>query len=360
MSVFSSCRLLIISSFTILASILLFPSTGECQVISGHSRFLLVAPDARGKSLADGGSVFSKSAASVYYNPALLVTGYQFSAEVNYCKHLPLLSDVSISNYFISKSLNDWGYFGIGYSRHDYGGGERLDEYYRTIKPYAYSLGIWYAISFDPYNSCGIGVKFIKIHAGRYRIDSSTLEASSMAIDFGMLSRNHLPQATWQNDEIFYPHINRLFKVERDKGFSFGISFSNLGRDLEYEHYPYSESIPKRLRVAAGYQAVDSEPVGLRLTVDATRVLIDMDDSFREEWSEVAWSYGLESTFYYIVHFRFGRLLDRGDHQRYNTIGFGVGPEWLSLDYSYVLDSDDRWNRSGEEYSFSLRCNISP
>jgi hypothetical protein len=118
--------------------------------------------------------------------------------------------------------------------------------------------------------------------------------------------------------------------------------------------------MPKRLRLAAGYQAVDSEPVGLRLTVDATKLLIDVDDSFKEEWSEVAWSYGLESQFYYILYFRFGRLLDRGDHQRYYTIGFGLGPEWLRLDYSLVLGDYDHWNRSSKEYSISINCNISP
>lgn len=353
------CRLCKIAGSISMALFLFPPVIVNCQVNLGYPQFLLVAPDARGKSMADGGSVFSKSAVSAYYNPALLATSGQFSAEVNYCKHLPLLSDdFSIGNYFISRSFEDWGCLGIGYSRHDYAGSQWLDENYRMIKPYAYSLGIWYAISFDPHNSCGIGAKFIKIHIGRYRIDSGTLEASSMAIDFGMLSRNHFPQATFRNDEVFYPDLNRMFKVQRDEGFTFGISFSNLGKDFKYEHYPYSEPIPKLLRVATGYQAVDSEPVGLRLTVDATKLLIEMDNSFIEEWSEVSWSYGLESTFYYILTFRLGRLLDRGNHQRYTTIGFGIGPEWLGLDYSYVLESDEHWNRSGGEYSISIRCNI--
>jgi hypothetical protein len=282
--------------------------------------------------------------------------------EVNYCRYLPLLvDDISINNFFFSGKYNDYGYLGIGYSRIDYQTSRwDIDDWGGWADICNYSLSIWTSIFLDSHNSLGAGIKYIESNAAGFGYYSSSRDeaAASVALDLGFLSRNQFPGATWENDDVFYPELNRLFKVERDKGFSLGISFSNLGRDIEFDGRPYSEPLPKRLRLAAGYQAVDSEPVGLRLTVDATKLLIDMDDSFSEEWSEVAWSYGLESTFYYVVTFRLGRLLDRGDHQRYTTIGCGLGPEWLGLDYSYVLESDEYWNRSRGEYSISIKCNI--
>lgn len=351
-----------ISGLFVLISIAILPGIVQCQEILGSLRFLLIAPDARGKSLAGGGSAFSKGAASAYYNPALLATSEDFSAEIN--EHEPNLYDGFIMNIFMSRKFNDWICLGAGYTGFDYEIGRWIDYGNTTVLDWRgyrdYALGLWAAISFDHQNSFGIGFKYIKTHPYSDANCVGYTGTSSIAFDFGWLTKNHLSGATWRNDEIFYPDLNRLFNVKREKGFAFGVSFANLGNDLNVKYAAYPERMPKRLRLAAGYQAVDSEPVGLRLIVDATKLLFDIDDTFKEEWSEVAWAYGLEATFYYILDFRLGRLLDRGDHQRYTTIGFGLGPEWLGIDYSYVLESDEHWNRAGKEYSISISCNISP
>lgn len=347
------------------ATIALLPIFGQCQVSQTSAQFLLIAPDARGRSMGDGGSVFSNGAVSTYYNPALLVTSEEFSGEYNHCQYLPKLTDdLSIKNIYLSHKLKDWGYYGIGYTRLDYGKKMLTDEAGNLLgmaSSYDYALGFWAAFSFDPDNSFGAGFKYIERHLADIGAGSkSRSNASTIAFDFGMLSRNHFPEATWRNDKIYYPGLRRLFRVERNKGLVFGVSVANLGKDLVYVDADQSDPLPKRLRLGIGYQAIDSEPVGLRLTVDATKLLIDMDDPFKEEWNEIVWSYGVESTFYYLLNFRLGRLLDREGRQRFYTVGFGLGPEWLRLDYSRVLDSDIHWNRRSDEYSISFKCNISP
>ncbi len=343
-------------------SIALLPVSGQCQVRYTAAQFLLITPDARGKSLGEGGSVFSRGAVSAYYNPALLVTSEVFSGEFNYCKYAPEFNDdLSLKNFFLSHKFKDLGYFGIGYTRFDYSG---YGDIWEEVNSYDYSLGFWSAISFDPDNSFGVGIKYIKMkyESSDPWMGNKTREGSSFAIDFGFLTRNRLPEATWRKNNTYYPILSRWFREERDKGFSFGISIANLGKDMAFIDEDQSDPLPKRLRLGMGYQAIDAEPVGLRLTVDATKLLIYMDDPFKDEWNEIAWSYGLETTFYYLFDFRLGRLFDRDSHQRFNTIGFGIGPKWLRIDYSRVLgDIDDwRWNRRAKEYSISFRCNISP
>lgn len=362
MGAFFLCWRNLLSGFIVLASIALLPKLGQCQVGRTAAQFLLITPDARGKSLGDGGSVFSKGAVSAYYNPALLVTSKEFSGEYNYCQYLPQISDdLIVENIFLSSNYRDLAYLGIGYTRFDYSG---KTDIWEDVNSYDYSLGFWTAISFDPDNSIGVGIKYIKM---KYESSpnvpwNESYEGSSYAFDFGFLTRNHLPGATWRNNNTYYPVLHRLFREERDRGFSFGISVANWGKDMALFDEDRPDPLPRKLRLGTGYQAVDSEPIGLRLTVDATKLLVYMDDPFKEEWSEIAWSYGVETTFYYILNFRLGRLFDRGSHQRLNTIGFGIGPEWLRLDYSRVLgDIDDwRWNRRTDEYSFSISCNISP
>jgi hypothetical protein len=238
MSKFSLLRYILLTSIIILISIIISPAVVQCQEILGNLRFLLIAPDARGKSLAGGGSAFSKGAVSAYYNPALLATSEDFSAEIN--EHEPILYDGFIMNIFMSRNINDWIYLGAGYTGFDYEIGRWIDYGNTTILDWRgyrdYTLGLWAAISFDHRNSFGIGFKYIKTHPYSYANYGRYAGASSIVFDFGWLTKNHLTGVTWQNDKIYYPDLNKLFKVKREKGFTFGVSLANLGNDLNVRH----------------------------------------------------------------------------------------------------------------------------
>jgi hypothetical protein len=243
----------------------------------------------------------------------------------------------------------------MGYFKFSYGRQTRTDEFGNdlgTFESYHKYLGFWAAMTFDDNNSVGIGIKYAKSLLGYWGAGSERIEDNTIALDFGFLSRNHLPEVTWQSDKVFYPDLHRLFRAERPRGLSFGLSVANLGEGLSYIDEDDPDPLPRRLRVGFGYQAVDSEPVGLQLTIDATKILVGE--------SELVWSYGLESEFYYLACFRIGRYYDYDSRHRYTTIGFGIGPEWLRLDYSRIPgEYDYDWNRKAGEYSFSIRCNIS-
>lgn len=338
----------------IVASILMLSSSGLCQVSHTSAQFLLITPDARGKSLGEGGSVFSRGAISVYYNPALLVTSELFSAEYNRCTYLPEISDdLIVKNLFMSSNYQDLIYLGFGYSKFSYGTQEYTDEYGNSLgtsESYDRYFGFWSAMSFDDKNSAGFGLKFIKSRlAGGV---TGPRDESTVGFDFGFISRGNFPELTWQYDKIFYPGLRRLIQPERANGLSFGLSVTNLGEGIGFGDIDNPDPLPRKLRIGTGFQAVDTEPLGLQLTLDGTRIMVGESD--------IAWSYGLEGEFYYLAVFRIGRYYDFDNHQRYTTIGFSIGPEWLRLDYSKIPgEYDYDWNRKAGEYSFSIRCNIS-
>lgn len=347
-------------------SLLLAPAPARCQISQATARFLTIVPDARGASLGGGGSVFSTGAMSTYYNPALLVTSRLISGEFNYRQYLPkLTNDLKLKNLFFSSNYKEMLYIGGGYGRLSYGETIHTDEYGQVLERFtAYddAFGLWAALAFDDNNSFGVGIKYIRSRLGIFGAggERGAGNVSTLAFDFGFLSHNHFPQMTWKNDNIQYPVIHRLFRPERSGGLSFGLSVTNVGKGLAYYNSDVTDPLPRTLRLGVGYQAIDSEPVGLQLTIDATKLLIDADDPFREEWREIVWSYGLETEYYYFLSFRIGWLLDRDAHERYGTIGFGIGPKWLGVDYSRVLGNESGWNRHADENSISIRCNISP
>jgi hypothetical protein len=318
---------------------------------------LVIIPDARGRSLGEGGSVFSRGAISAYYNPALLVTSEIFSAEYNYYQYLPELADDLVAkNFYLSSNYKDLIYYGMGYFKFSYGRQERTDEFgysLGTYEPHDKYLGFWAATVFDDNNSAGIGMKYVKSFWGYYGSGSERIEDETIALDFGFLSRNHLPEITWLHDRTYYPNLRRLFLPERPKGLSLGLSVTNLGEGINFSDLDEADPLPRKLRIGTGYQAIDSEPVGLQFTIDATKILVDESD--------IAWSYALEAEFYYLAVFRIGRYYDYDSRHRYTTIGFGIGPDWLRFDYARIPgEYDYDWNRKAGEYSISLRCNIAP
>ncbi len=68
----------------ILITCMIFQATVcPAQITQTHANFLLETPDARGRSMAGGGSVYSTGAVSAYYNPANLAGSGIISGEFN-------------------------------------------------------------------------------------------------------------------------------------------------------------------------------------------------------------------------------------------------------------------------------------
>jgi hypothetical protein len=303
-----------------------------------------------GRALAQGGSVYSTGAKSAYYNPANLTSSGLVSADMIYINYLPnLADDISFKSFYLSGNFEKWGYWGIAYNRLSFGEPTR-DNYGLPydFHEYEYALTLYSAYKLDPDMSIGVGFKYIDRHmsdlvAGR---GLSIGVGSAFAFDLGIQLRRKFINTTIMTDS------------DLGGGMAFGFSILNLGPDIKYEGGDLSDRLSRRLLIGVGYQPIKIKNYELNLTLDASHLLVDLNDGFSTEWKEFIWSYGLEAEFYDMFAFRVGRYNDQAGVRRYWAGGLSIGPDWLHVDYSYAFKSSERWNRIGGEYAIGLAANL--
>ena len=329
---------------TLIISLSFFPlKVSLSQVGRTGVPFLMTTPDARGHSLADGGSVYSTGAISSYYNPANLVSCGTAALEISKTKMLQdYADDIYYRNIYLARSFNGVYYFGVNLNYLSLGTQSRIDEWGNTINDFAtheLAFGITGAVALDPNNSVGFGFKYIESYLSDMGAGPTkgSETARSIAFDMGILSRNHFPQATFGENKVYYPTLRKYCRTRSDRGFAFGASISNIGPGISYLDADQKDPLPRRIRLAAGYQVIDMDELGLRASIDATHLLLDLGNGFKTEWDETIWSYGFEANFLYFVNLRAGKVIDRSGENKYWVGGFGVGPDWLHIDYSHLL-----------------------
>jgi hypothetical protein len=348
-------------SFILFSMTIFYSDICFARVVHTGAAFLLIAPDARGRAIAQSGSVYSTGAKSAFYNPANLTSSGAISADISYLNYLPQSDgDLSYTSFYLSRDFGKWGHFGLSYNRLNIGNHFRyLDDYTQyTFFNYEEAFALYSAYNLGANGSAGVGIKYIHNHLIDIgpSMEGTKNVGSSFAVDLGVQLCNRFVNTTLVRDES-NPSRTDVGNAESRGGMSFGLSFQNFGPNIKYNSY-MSDRLPKRFLIAAGYQAVQTKYYEVNLTVDASKILIDMNDGFNTEWKEVVWSYGAELKYCKLIGLRIGVLNDQDGMQRYWTGGLGFGPDWLHLDYSYVFKSNEDWNKLGGEYAIGLAANL--
>jgi hypothetical protein len=346
-----------------IAIVIIIALPGIClsQYYDIAAPYLLEPPDARGRSLAGGGGVYANGAIGAFYNPANLVTTGLAAAVYGRSKYWPWVdSHKSLENIWLTSGLGDWGYCGAYGYYIDYGKLNAIPEIMQVFHSSDLVVGISAAILLDNNSSFGLGAKYIRCRLadyspgyGRY---SAGLKETALAFDIGFLSRNHFPKSTFAISKISFPKLRKYCRMRNDKGISCAVSITNLGRNLNYNDLSKTDPLPKQFRLSAGYQLLDSDLLGTRVTIDGSKMLFDLDDHFKNEIREITWTFGIEATALYLITFRAGEHLDKVGEDRYGAYGIGIGPEWLHLDYSRIGHEQTAWREKQE--SWSVNCNI--
>jgi hypothetical protein len=355
-----------ISRYVMIVSLLLFLTAASSfgQVSRATLPFLLMAPDARGRSMGEGGSVFATGAVAAFYNPASIVSVTTAAGEFNYFKPMPSWeNNLYALNIYAAFALPNSLRFAVGMNRLDYGTFELIGPYGEILWRYEYydfAISAYSAVDFDSLSSVGIGIKYIYSQAIADWTGGNLglADGNILAADFGMLFRNRFRNLTYTSSNYTFPEIRKWARTRDNRGLSFGISVANLGPKVSYENSDRKDPLPINLRLAAGYQVIDTDILGFDITFDATKLLIDLNDSFKTELDEIVLSYGAEANILYLFNLRGGRYFDTIGRQRMWMIGWGIGPEWLHFDYSRTYDTEDNWPSKDGAYSLSLYCNL--
>jgi hypothetical protein len=328
------------------------------QISRTSAIFLRQNPDARGRSLAGGGSVYSTGAISSYYNPANLTSSGLISVEISSAKILPeLTKEFSFKSIYISRGFGKWGYYGVGYNYFNYGDWFYYDRYGNYTKHpniFESAISLSTAFNFNENNSFGFGIKYIHdnfstITEGN---ENHEVQANSFAFDIGMQSRNIIPRLTLIRDrDPDSPEVENINDTKKG-GLAFGVSVLNMGSKRYYFNYVPKEPIPTILRLALGYKIMEQRNCNLSIMIDVEKLLIDK--------KEIIWHAGVESQFYKIITLRLGNINNKAGSVRYWASGISLGPSWIHGDYSYVFKSSEEWNRNGGEYALSIVCNLFP
>jgi hypothetical protein len=298
-----------ISRYVMIVSLLLFLTAASSfgQVSRATLPFLLMAPDARGRSMGEGGSVFATGAVAAFYNPASIVSVTTAAGEFNYFKPMPSWeNNLYALNIYAAFALPNSLRFAVGMNRLDYGTFELIGPYGEILWRYEYydfAISAYSAVDFDSLSSVGIGIKYIYSQAIADWTGGNLglADGNILAADFGMLFRNRFRNLTYTSSNYTFPEIRKWARTRDNRGLSFGISVANLGPKV---------------------------------------------------------SYGAEANILYLFNLRGGRYFDTIGRQRMWMIGWGIGPEWLHFDYSRTYDTEDNWPSKDGAYSLSLYCNL--
>ncbi|MCP4582889.1 MAG: hypothetical protein GY839_14865 [candidate division Zixibacteria bacterium] len=333
-----------------------------------------MTPDARGRSLADGGGAFSDGASSSFYNPANLALVTKGAIDFSYV-NLDY-SDDTIINLYVARNTGKWGYWGVGinclkrvFDINNFNNNDSISNdprqivtggYIRKFSLYNPALSINMAYDISPTICIGVGAKYINTR--RTDIPDDLVPGytgQTFALDFGIGIRNIFRQSTLLNSRSLSKISNSKANYE---GLSLGISMANIGPGISYDENSSKISLPKRMRLSAGYQIISMNNLGLRATLDATTFLIDIKDYRGNKLNKTAWHYGFETSLIELIQIRAG-IYRRELYRKYFggtlhtkhyydnelALGLSLGPEWFRFGFAIG---------DGMDYAISLSYSV--
>ena len=333
--------------------------------------FLLIAPDARGGGLGDGGVSTFADANSMHWNPAKYAfVDKSFGFSVSYAPWLrKLVNDINLAylgGYYrinnrqaIAMSLR---YFSLGNITFTNDIGQNIGSY----KPNEFSVDAAYAYKFTNTFSGAVAMRYIysNLTGGIFVGGAATRAGQSVAADIS----------------LFYQKPIDAGKMKTVFGLGFNIS--NIGAKISYSENIERDFIPTNLRIGPSYMMNFDANNSLTLLVDFNKLLVpttpvylldstgkyvydasgnkiidkgydpnvgvvrgmiqsfyDAPGGFAEEIKEINYSLGLE--YWYAKQFAiragyFNESKTKGN-RKYLTLGAGFQYSIFGLDFTYLI-----------------------
>jgi hypothetical protein len=320
-------------SYLFLFVLLVFSQVqAEKKLAQTGFQFLSVVPDARSAALAGAMTTMPAYSSALWSNPASLAEmGLKTEIMFNQNKWIADIDHYSLSGAF-QPFGGRYGNFAFSFLYVDYGEIEGTilagndQGYLETgmIEPYAYSLGIGYALRLSDKFSVGGQVKLVDQYLGPalktldyYQVEQNTdlNEVSTFAFDFGTLYRAGY------------------------KSLVFGMSVRNFSPEVRYAKEGFQ--LPLTFNIGISMDLLDFLPEkfpahSVMFSVDATH------PRSYPEYAKAAIEYDFLNTFF----LRLGYVSNRDEEDF--TYGFGFKKFGLGFDYAYtpfgVFDNVQRFS----------------
>ena len=337
--------------------------------------FLTIAPDSRAGGMGDAGVATSADVFSMHWNPAkfAFIDG-NGGVGLSYTPWLRnLVPDINLaylSGYWridakqvVSASLIYSSLGDVPFTD-DFGNLERV------FKPNEFAFDAAYSRLLTEHFSGGIAFRFIysNLTGGSYSGGAATKAGTSFAADISGLYRNSL----------------RLFN--KDGEWAFGFNFSNIGSKMNYSEKKEADFIPMNMRVGGSGTIFIDQHNKLTLTLDLNKLLVptppvydedgnivdgldpnvsvplaiihsfyDAPGGFKEEMHEIQYATGIEYWYnnQFAVRTGYFHENETKGNRKYFTVGAGFKLSFFSLDFSYLIPTEQN-NPLARTLRFSL------
>jgi len=241
--------------------------------------------------------------------------------------HVKWLPDLADDLYYEFLSfVNDfegWGTLGGNITYISYGKFNRTKEGSPEIvgefDSFDIAFTLTYGTSLTRKLSGGVAAKIIYSRLA----DIGTAEevgqgtATGFAVDFGLLYRF--------NDRL-----------------TLGTAITNIGPKMAYIDAAQSDDLPRNLAVGFAYKLFRSDYYQLLVTSEVNKIMVGLDDGFKEELKQLVVNTGAEFSYADIIALRAGYIWD--DEGEIKTLTLGVGLHLLGrfkFDFAYIPSNSD-------------------
>ena len=333
-------------TFSVTISFLSVFITNQSLAQNSTATFLYWQPSARSYAMGGIGSALSNDIYSAYYNPAGLAFSKKITLTGSFVKPFPFFGNIANSFFGISLKIDNSNTLGISSNLFWMGKQIRTSEAGpKPIgiedTPFHWHIKLSYSYLILNHFSAGISAGILQVNLSDRPVgeEQNTANTTTILVDLGILAKDLLPESTYELDNSttkYAPFFDWLLEIGEDyisRGFSVGMSISNLGPDISYIDKEQSDSPPSKLLLGFTYNIFNSNPLGILIGADFEKRL---NESNTLDYLHM----GGEIKLFKVLNVRLGYFLNTIENgYSYLTYGGGISLKFLSLNVA-------RYNRS--------------
>ena len=121
-----------------------------------------------------------------------------------------------------------------------------------------------------------------------------------------------------------------------------GAAITNIGPKMAYIDAAQSDDLPRNLAIGFAYKLFRSDYYQLLVTSEVNKIMVGLDDGFKEELKQLVVNSGAEFSYADIIALRAGYIWD--DEGEIKTLTLGVGLQLLGrfkFDFAYIPSNSD-------------------